>query len=286
MHAGVIREVEELIAAVGAGTVAVASCNLVGGDTVLVRADEPFHPASTMKICVLMEVWRQSAEGMLSLDEPLDVRNAFLSIAGGGEYALDPADDSELALYERVGGTETIRELARLMITVSSNLATNLLVDRVGAGAVTEFMRELGAPSLVVLRGLEDDAAHDRGLDNAATARGLMHVLRRLARGEVVSPAASFEMLEVLVAQAFNEGIPAGLPAGTRVAHKTGSFAGVYHDAGIVYPTTDDPYVLVVLTRGIAEERRAHALVADISRLVWQALGERRHAVPEIAPQS
>ena len=280
----VVREIEARIAAAGAGTVAVASCDLAGGDTILVRADEPFHPASTMKVCVLMEVWRQAAARMLSLDDPLVVRNAFRSLVEGREYSLDPAGPFRARAVRARGGTATIRELARLMITVSSNLATNLLIDRVGAAAVTSFMRQ-GAPSLVVLRGLEDDAAHDLGLDNAATARGLMHVLRRLARGEVVSAAASGEMLDVLTGQAFNEGIPAGLPPGTRVAHKTGSFDGVYHDAGVVYPPAGDPYVLVVLTRGIAEERRALALVAGISRLIWDVRGERHSTDPGVPPQ-
>ena len=263
-------DIDTLIEASGAGTVAVASCELAGDATLLRHADEPFHPASTMKVCVLMEVWRQAEAGQLSLDERLPVHNRFQSLVGG-EYGLDPAEDSELGLYGRIGRTETIRELARLMIVVSSNLATNLLIDRVGATAVTGFMRELGAPSLLVLRGLDDDAAHDRGLDNVATARGLMHVLGRLARGEVVTPAASAEMVEILAAQTFNEGIPAGLPGGMRVAHKTGWITSTYHDAGIVFPPDGEPYVLVVLTRGIADEARAHDLVAGISRVVWAA---------------
>ena len=263
-------DIDTLIETARSATVAVASCDLAGDATLLRHADEPFHPASTMKVCVLMEVWRQAEAGQLSLDEWLPVHNTFQSLVGG-EYGLDPAEDSELGLYGRIGRTATIRELARLMIVVSSNLATNLLIDRVGATAVTGFMRELGAPSLMVVRGLDDDAAHDRGLDNVATARGLMHVMGRLARGEVVTPAASAEMVEILAAQTFNEGIPAGLPGGIRVAHKTGWITATYHDAGIVFPPDGEPYVLVVLTRGIADEARAHDLVAGISRVVWAA---------------
>jgi beta-lactamase class A len=260
-----------LIAASGAACVAVVSTDLRGRDAVAINADVAFHPASTMKVCVLMEVFRQAHAGRLALDERLPIGNEFRSIADGTAYALSPADDSETDLYSRVGSTATIRELAELMIVVSSNLATNLLVDRVGAANVTAFMRELGAPSLVVLRGVEDDPAFEAGLDNVATARGLARVLGLLARGEVVSASASGAMVEILLAQAFNEGIPAGLPPGTPVAHKTGSIDGAYHDAAIVDPAGPHPYVLVVLTRGIADEGRAHALVASISREIHEA---------------
>src|SRR5204863_6518049 len=140
---------------------------------------------------------------------------------------LDPKDDSELTLYKRGGEEVTVRELVRLMITESSNLATNLLVDRVTPARASEFMRRLGTGEVVVLRGVEDKPAYARGLNNRTTARGLMLILRRLAERDVVSRGASDAMLGVLRAQKFKEGIPAGLPAGVSVAHKTGSFTGV-----------------------------------------------------------
>jgi beta-lactamase class A len=265
------RRLARLIADSGAACVAVVSTDLGGLEAIAINADVPFHAASTMKVCVLMEVFRQAHAGRLALDEQLPIDNEFRSIADGTAYALASADDSETALYSRVGSTATIRELAELMIVVSSNLATNLLVDRVGAADVTAFMRELGASSLVVLRGVEDAAAFEAGLDNVATARGLARVLGLLARGEVVSASASGAMVEILLAQAFNEGIPAGLPPGTPVAHKTGSIDGAYHDAGVVYPDVGSPYVMVILTQGIADKLRAHALVAGIAREIHEA---------------
>jgi len=259
----------------GAGdkaVVAVAVHDLETGRGVSLRADESIHPASTMKVPVMMEVYRQAAEGTLSLDDKLPLRNEFTSIADGSKYALDPKDDSERSLYKRVGEEVTVGELVRLMITESSNLATNLLIDRVQPGRVTDFVRRLGTNEVVVLRGVEDTPAFARGLNNKTTARGLALVLRRLAERKVVSEAASAEMLEVLRGQKFNEGIPAGLPAGTPVAHKTGSIAAGYHDAAVVEPPGRKPYVLVVLTRGIADEKHAHKLVAEIARAVHEDL--------------
>ena len=163
------------------------------------------------------------------------------------------------------------RELVRRMITVSSNLATNLLIEQATPAQITRFMKELGAAELNVLRGVEDKQAYRLGLNNSATARSLMKVLVRLARYEVVSRADSEEMIRILSKQEFNEMIPAQLPAGVRVAHKTGWIADHHHDAGIVYPPHAGPFVLTILTRGYPEsdEAAAHAFVASLARVIY-----------------
>jgi beta-lactamase class A len=263
------RSVRAILRDAGDGVVAVAFRDLETGDEVLVRADEPFHAASTMKVPVMMEVFRQAEAGTLGLDDRIRLRNDFASLVGGERFALDPADDSETGLYRHLGEERAVRELVRLMITESSNLATNLLVERVTAARTSELMERLGAKEVRVLRGVEDSPAYARGLNNTTTARGLMKILTRLAEREVVSRKASEEMIAILRDQKFAEGIPAGLPAGVKVAHKTGSFTGVYHDAAIVEPPRDEPFVLVVLTRGIRDEKQAHKLVADIARAVY-----------------
>ena len=250
--------------------VEVAYRDLETGATCLIRADEPIHPASTMKIPVMLEVYRQAEAGKLGLDDRIAIKTTFPSLVDGSTFTLDPKDDSELTLYRRIGEGLTIRELVRLMITESSNVATNLLVEKVTPDSTTAFMKDLGAESLKVLRGVEDGKAYAQGRNNVATARGLMTVLGRLAEGSAVSKAASAEMLGVLRGQKFNEGIPAGMPKGTVVAHKTGSFQGVYHDAGVVEVPGRKPFVLVVLTRGIPDEKAAHRLVADIARSAYE----------------
>jgi beta-lactamase class A len=259
------------IAASGAVRTAVVAGAVGGPRAVLVDADEPFYAASTMKVPVLVELYRRAWAGAASLDDVLPVRNAFRSVLDGSPYALDPADDSETALYTREGQTETLRKLARLMIVVSSNLATNLLIDWLGAPAVEATLRALGVEGVHVVRGVEDKRAHAAGRNNTVTAAGLATLLERIAAGSAAPPDACAAMLDVLAAQAFNEGIPAGLPPGTRVAHKTGWYNPVYHDAAVVYPTDGQPYVLVILTEGLDEATTGPALMARISRVVYDS---------------
>lgn len=267
-------KVRELVAASGAETVAVAFRDLQTGRGLLLNERVSFHAASTMKVPVMLEVYRQARAGRLRLDERLPVKNEFRSIADGSAYSVAPGDDSERTLYGKVGATETVRELVRLMVTESSNLATNILVERVTPARVMDLCRRLGARDMRVLRGVEDGKAFARGLNNTTTALDLLALLRAIAEGRAVSARASREVADVLAAQKFNEGIPAGLPAGLRVAHKTGSITAVEHDAGIVYPRGRRPYVLVVLVRGVREPARAHRLIADISRAVYESLAE------------
>lgn len=266
------RAIEALIRDSGAADVGVAYRDLATGEELLVHGDATFHAASTMKVPVLMELYRQAGAGTLSLDDRMAVKIQFASIVDGSPYTLKAEDDSETSLYRRVGERLTIRELARLMITESSNVATNMLIERITAARTCELMERLGTKDIHVLRGVEDGRAYARGMNNTTTARALMIILTRLAGREVVSRSASDEMLAILRAQKFAEGIPAGVPAdrGVKVAHKTGWFPGVYHDAAIVEPPRGKPFVLVVLTRGIKDDRRAHRLVADITRLVYR----------------
>lgn len=274
------KKIEELVRESGAETVAVAYYDLTTGAELLINPDVSFHAASTMKVPVMMEIYRQVAAGKLSLDQRIPIKNDFASIVDGSHYSLTVDSDSEQSLYNRVGQMETIRELIRLMITVSSNLATNLLIERVTPERVMDLMRLIGANNIRVLRGVEDGKAFQKGLNNTTTARDLMIILRQIAERRAVSAKASDEMIQVMLDQKFNEGIPAGLSPGVRVSHKTGSITKINHDAAIVYPAGRKPYVLVVLTRGIEDEKRSHKLIADISRVVFEQSrnAEKSHA--------
>jgi beta-lactamase class A len=253
--------------------------DLATGDSLLVGAQVRFHAASTMKVPVMIQLYRDRDAGRLSLDDSIPVTNAFRSIVDTSTYRLDKADDSDSLLYARVGGKASIRELVELMETVSSNLATNLLIARVGAPKANATAHALGADSILVLRGVEDGKAYRAGLNNTTTARDLGVLLAAIAQDRAASPASCREMLAILGRQQFNEGIPAGLPAGTRVYHKTGWVGGlVYHDAAIVERAGGPGgggrrYVLVVLTGGIQKPEDAHRLVSDLSRMVFESGG-------------
>ena len=241
-------------------------------DLVSIAPDAVFHAASTMKVPVLVELYRRVAAGALALGDTLPVTTCFRSLADGSPYVLSPASDTELGLYDRVGELVTLRELAALMITVSSNVAANMLVELLGAPAVSAGMADLGAPSLRVLRGVEDLRGFDAGLNNTVTARGLATLFEELALGRILSPAASEEMLSVLAGQAFNHAIPAGLPAGLRVAHKTGSITGLFHDAGVVLDGPGAPWVIVALTQGLPGDDAAPAVIAAVAHQVYEAI--------------
>jgi beta-lactamase class A len=208
--------------------------------------------------------------GLVRLDDPIRVQNQFRSIVDGSPYALSAADDSDDVVYKRVGTTMTARQLSEVMITVSSNFAANLLIDRLGATNIQRTVHRLGADGMHVLRGVEDTKAFEKGLSNSTTARALATLLERIWRGRAVDRESSREMLEILKRQRFNDGIPAGLPAGTEVAHKTGEITKIHHDAAIVLG--DRPFVLVVLIRGLQDHKQSAALMAAIARACHDAM--------------
>lgn len=262
----------EMIRESGAEVVGVAVHDLQTGKQLLIDERVSVHAASTMKVPVMMEIFRLASAGKLRLDDRMAVENRFTSIVDGSEYRLREEDDSDSEVYRRIGQGMTIIELVDRMITWSSNLATNLLIEKARPARVNELMRRLGARDIQVRRGVEDTKAFQAGLNNTTTAYDLMLVFRAIAEAKVADRAGCEKMIEILAAQHFNQGIPAGLPAGIRVAHKTGEITRHNHDAGIVYPPGRRPYVVVVLTRGIAERERSDRLIADISRLVYQSL--------------
>ena len=246
--------------------------SLTRPDSLLLGANLRFHAASTMKLPVMIQIFRDADAGLLGLDDSLPVHATFASLADGSPFDVDKADDSDSTLYRRAGKLASVRELLELMITRSSNLATNILIERVGAARAQASARTLGAWSIQVLRGVEDGKAYRARLNNTTTARDLGVLLAAIAGRRAASPAACDSMLAILGRQEFNEGIPAGVPSGTRVAHKTGWIGEVvYHDAAIVHPATGGSYVLVVLTGGIKQDSVAYNLVADLSRMVYAA---------------
>jgi beta-lactamase class A len=257
------------IAEVKGSTVGVAFRDLATGDTLFIGADENFHAASTMKVPVMIELFRRADAGGLSLDQGILLINQFRSIADGSTYTLDATADSDSLAYTLMNTRVPVRDLIDHMITRSSNLATNALIELVGADHANATAHALGAKNIRVLRGVEDTPAFRAGMNNTTTARDLATLMEAIETGRAASRASCDAMRDILSRQEFNTEIPAGLPKGTKVAHKTGFITGVLHDAAIVYPAGRSPYVLVVLTRDIPEQQVARRLIADISRLVY-----------------
>src|SRR6516225_1495823 len=240
------------------------------GTRLAIDPDKEFHAASTMKVPVMIELFRRADAGKLSLDEPLPVRNEFHSIVDGSVYQLSVGDDSDAEVYKAVGKTMTLRQLCEAMITVSSNFAANLLIERLGAKNIQHTVDQLGAGGIHVLRGVEDQKAFDKGMNNTTSAAALATLLEAISQGTAASKDSCRDMTNILARQHFSDAIPAGLPPGTPVAHKTGNITGIHHDAAIV--GGPHPYVLVVLVRGINEEKTSAALIAAVSREVWNEI--------------
>jgi beta-lactamase class A len=268
------RDLRALIAEVATGEIAVAVRDLGNGWSLSIDGDRVMHAASTMKLPVLIEYMRRIDRAEIADSATVLLQNSFRSSADRSLFTLDPGDDSDSTVYGRVGQQVPLRWLATRMITHSSNLATNVLIDRLGPAAITRTSHTLGARRTEVRRGVEDNIAFRAGIINETTADDLAAIMSAIATDRAASAASCRAMRDILLAQAFNDGIPALLPPTARVAHKTGEITATHHDAAIVYPATGAPYVLVVLTRAIPDRAVAVGLTARIARSVHHALRE------------
>ena len=235
-----------------------------------IEGQRRYHAASTMKVPVLIELARRIDAGDFRWNQPITIHNEFHSIVDRSPYALNAGDDSDSTLYLQVGQSVPLARLARLMIVRSSNLATNIIIELLDPKRVDATAHALGADSLQVRRGVEDQKAFDQGLNNTTTAHDLAVLMQAIADGRAASKAGTDSLRAILFDQEFRGGIPAGVPATAKVANKTGWITAIAHDAAIVYPKGRGPYVLVILTRGFPEEPQAERLMADLSRLAYQ----------------
>ena len=251
------------------GTFALAFKNLQNGEEILINEKMNFHAASTMKTPVMIEAYKQAAVGKFKISDPIIVNNEFKSIVDGSLFSLKAEDDSDAALYTKVGTKVPIYDLMYLMIIKSSNLATNIIIELVGAENVTKTMRNMGANDIQVLRGVEDNKAYRKGLNNTTTAYDQMLIFSNMAKGKTINKKSSDAMIKILLDQAFNDKIPAQLPKNVKVAHKTGWITGVNHDAGIVYLPDGRKYVLVLLSKELTDDKAAVAAMANVSKMVY-----------------
>lgn len=263
-----VKALNELTASVQ-GDFGIAYINLQDySDTLFINADEMFHAASTMKTPVMIEAYKQALAGGLSINDSISVYNEFTSIADGSPFSVDASRDRQ-AMHDLIGSKVSVRVVIYEMTINSGNLATNIFIDRLGAKNVNATMRELGAMNIQVLRGVEDMKAFEAGLSNRTSARDLAIIFEHIATGTAVSEEASADMIQILLDQRFREMIPAGLPDDVRVAHKTGTITGVNHDSGIVLLPDGRKYVLVILSKNLAQNSDGLDIGSKISNLIY-----------------
>jgi beta-lactamase class A len=265
------EQLERLSAQSKAKAIAVAVHDLESGLRFSLEGDRWFHAASTIKVAVLLALFRAADEGRVRLDDSLHVRNRFISAADASSFHLDRDSDAMPELYQAIGRTAKISALAEGMIAVSSNLATNLLLDLVGVEYARKVLRDAQVEGVELRRGVEDHAAHERRINNEATANGLLTLLSAL-RGDFLSSESKEQAIRILLEQRFNSMIPAGLPAHAAVAHKTGEISTACHDMGIVYLPEREPYIAVILTEFDLEQNGRRETVAAISEAIYRSV--------------
>jgi beta-lactamase class A len=263
--------VERLTAESKARATAVSVHDLESGSRFSLRGDRWFHAASTIKVAVLLALFRAVDEGRVRLDDSLHVRNRFFSAADGSPFQLNRDSDAMPELYQAIGRTAKISALAEGMISASSNLATNLLLDFLGVAYARNVLWNAQVEGVELRRGVEDHAAHEKDVNNEATADGLMTLLSAL-RGDFLSSESKEQAIRILLEQRFNSMIPAGLPPHAAVAHKTGEISTACHDMGIVYLPEREPYIAVILTEFDSEKDGRRETVAAISEAIYRSV--------------
>lgn len=251
------------------GSYAVTFKDLTTGEELSINEHETFHAASTMKMPVMIEVFKQANQGKFKLTDSITIRNEFKSIVDGSLYSQDSIQDSDHILYRHIGEKRAIKDLVYEMIIVSSNFATNMVIDLVGAKNVTQTMRDLGAKDILILRGVEDAKAFQKGMNNTTTAYDLRLLFEKMALGKIVNQKACDAMIKILLDQKFNDVIPGNLPKDVKVAHKTGGLPNIQHDSGIVFLPDGRKYVLVILSRDWENEAANRKMLAGISEMIY-----------------
>lgn len=251
------------------GSYAIAFKDLTTGEELSINEHETFHAASTMKMPVMIEVFKQASQGKFKLTDSITIKNEFKSIVDGSLYSQDSIQDSDHILYRHIGEKRAIKDLVYEMIIVSSNFATNMVIDLVGAKNVTQTMRDLGAKDILILRGVEDAKAFQKGLNNTTNAYDLRLLFEKMALGKIVNRKACDAMIKILLDQKFNDVIPGNLPKDVKVAHKTGGLPNIQHDSGIVFLPDGRKYVLVILSRDWENEAANRKMLAGISEMIY-----------------
>ncbi|NQV16245.1 serine hydrolase [bacterium] len=249
--------------------VGIAYMNLETGEILAYNAQSMFHAASTMKTPLMFQLFKMRDQGIINLATKIRVRNQFTSIVDGSLFSLPITSEEDEIIYPYLNQYLSYSELIEKMITYSSNLATNILIEHASADSISKTMNQIEASGVLITRGVEDLKAFRIGLNNMTSAYGMMKVMEAVYQSDLVADSSHQEMLEILKRQHYNGMIPAGLPENMEIAHKTGSITRIAHDAALVFPDDAAPFVLVILTRGWDDNAEAQAVGARITAKVY-----------------
>lgn len=238
------------------GVVGMTIIDLATDRSFSVNGDLVFTQASAIKVPILVELLKQSEAGRFSLDDPVTIDAADITGGSGILQRLTPG-----------AVTMTIRDVATLMIVVSDNSATNMMIDLVGMEHVNETMRDLDLSGTRLQRKMMDTEAWQQNRENLSTPNEAAQLLAQLYRGDILNRQSCDEILRILSIPKSGR-IRAGLPGDVRVAHKTGSVGGVIVDNGIVY-VENRPFVIAVMTNWVTEPDVAERTIAQIARVAY-----------------
>ena len=234
------------------GVMGVAIEDLNSGQKYLLRGDDVFPQASSIKIAVLAELYRQGQQGKLKLTDLYTVKTA------------DLVADSPIMNGLTPGVTQvTLRDLATMVMAVSDNSAANILIDRVGIENINSLLDSLGLAHTRLRRKMMDLKAASEGRENISTPSEMMTLLENVYRGKVLNKPLSEDFFRLLSTKK-NSWIPRELPEDLKVADKEGELEGVRNDSGIVF-LENRPYILSVMTTYLRRERDGEEAISEIS---------------------
>lgn len=231
--------------------------NHSNGEKLEINPEMVFPSASMIKVPIMYEVMRQAAANIITLDQPLIVKDEFR--VGGAGILKELRSDIPM----------TIRELVTLMIILSDNTATNMLIDLVGMNSINKTMTDLGLKATVLRRCMMDFDAALAGNENDTSAADLTFLFSAIYDSLELPSEYSALMLDILTRQQVQDKLPFYLPEGTLIAHKTGTLPGVEHDGGILF-LPNGPYIICILTADLVVNFQGLQLVSSIGKVVYE----------------
>jgi beta-lactamase class A len=239
------------------GVMGVAIIDLTDGRNYSLHANDVFPQASSIKICVLAELYRQAQQGKLKLTDTYTVKSADLV----------PDSDIMGGLTPEVTRI-TLRDLATMMVAVSDNSATNVLIDRIGMDHVNSFLDSLGLHETRLRRKMMDLKAAGEGRENISTPNEMSKLLQALYQGKILNKELTDDFFKVLATHK-DSWIPRYLPEDLKIADKPGALEGVRNDSGVIF-VDKRPYVLCIMTTYLRRERDGEEAISNISLAAWR----------------